>query len=129
MATVTQKIAAALIAKTNCAKSGNDEWHAIWTARLDGIERNTLPSGSGFDNGTTIDHDATRGDRLVLLTAFHHMDDNGSYCGWTEHTVIVTPTFAGFDIRVTGRNKRDIKDYIADVFHACLSEQYEWPAV
>lgn len=84
-----------------------------------------LPSGSGFDRGTSIDIDNSRPSRLVLETAFHHMDDNGFYCGWTNHLVIVTPCFEGFDVRVTGRNYRQIKDFIADTFHTALLELTE----
>ncbi len=80
-----------------------------------------LPSGSGFDNGTEIDERSTPS-RLVLLTSFHHMDENGNYDGWTSHTVTVTPTFAGLDVRVSGRDRNNIKDYIADVFRAALEE-------
>ena len=49
------------------------------------------------------------------------MDDAGGYCGWTEHRVVVKSVFGGFTMRITGENKRGIKDYIGDVFHAWLS--------
>ena len=87
------------------------------------------PSGSGFDAGTTLNEEKSTQNRLVFDTAFHHMDDHGGYDGWTEHQVIVTPDLiVGFDVRVTGKNKRDIKDYIGDVFRAWLDEEsaVEW---
>jgi hypothetical protein len=93
---------------------------------LEALIRDRMPGGSGFDNGTTLDDDATRTDKLVFRTAFHHMDESGGYDGWTEHTVIVTPAFGGFDIRVTGRNRNDIKAYIADTFHHALSAPAGW---
>jgi hypothetical protein len=34
----------------------------------------------------------------------------------------VTPIFGGFDIRVTGRNRNDIKDYIAETFDSALNQ-------
>jgi hypothetical protein len=88
----------------------------MWADRLAALAREHLPSGSGFDNGTTLDLDASRLDRLIFATAFHHMDDNGSYCGWTEHRVVVSPSFVGIELKVTGRDKRGIKDYIGEVF-------------
>jgi hypothetical protein len=81
----------------------------------------TAPSGSGFDAGTQIDED--RSDTLVFTTAFHHMNEGGYYDGWTEHTVRVKPSLAwGFDLTVSGRDRNDIKDYIADTFACWLNE-------
>jgi hypothetical protein len=49
------------------------------------------------------------------------MNDSGYYDGWTEHVVTVTPSFiGGFNIRVSGRNRNDIKGYIAESFHHIL---------
>lgn len=91
---------------------------------LTALVKEHMPSGSGFDNGTTLIDAASSGAKLVFATAFHHMNEHGMYDGWTTHTVIVTPAFDGFDLRVTGRNRNDIKDYIADAFHAALSRAY-----
>lgn len=85
---------------------------------------NHAPSGSGFDNGTKLCETSTPG-RLVFLTSFHHMNDYGTYIGWTTHSVVVTPCFTGFNLRVTGRNKRGVKEYIADTFHHWLSSPYK----
>jgi hypothetical protein len=93
----------------------------IWNPVLDEINAR-LPSGSGFNSGSEFLPCESRPDRLVFKTAFHHMDENGYYDGWTQHSVIVTPTFEGFNIRVTGKNKNDIKDFIADCFHAVLDD-------
>lgn len=92
--------------------------------------REFMPSGSGFDAGTHIELDDCRARRLVFNTSFHHMNDTGSYDGWTNHLVIVEPEFHGFTIRVTGRNRNDIKDYIADAFHHALNQviEPEWDA-
>jgi hypothetical protein len=61
----------------------------------------------------------------VLETAFHHMTEYGYYDGWTEHTVRVYPEFDGFRMTISGRNRNDIKDYIYDTFHDCLSDLYD----
>ena len=120
--TVIQELACAIVARANCDKSGNSEWGPKWLGRIEDIAENLLPSGSGFDNGTTVDLDRSSEKRIVLSTSFHHMNDSGMYDGWTDHDIIVTPAFDGFDLRVTGRDKRDIKEYIAETFHHCLSE-------
>jgi len=121
MTTVINRIATLVVARQNCLASGNDEWLERHTVGLERIVREHLPSGSGFDAGTSIDKVRSRRDRIVFRTSFHHMDENGHYDGWTEHDVVVTPAFDGFDLRVTGRDRNGIKDYIGDVFHEALS--------
>lgn len=101
-------------------KTCNEEWQEKHEKTLEKL-LSQLPSGAGFDQGTRLlDVSDTR---LILQTAFHHMNENGHYVGWTDHKVTVIPTFQGLDIRVGGRNKNDVKDYIAEVFHDTLSQE------
>lgn len=126
---LANRIAVALVALGNCEKSGNEKWSGIWSERLDHIERNLLPSGGGIDSGTKLDRVASHGRKLVFTTAFHHMNDGGFYDGWTEHRVTVEPSFLGdFDIRVSGRDRNDIKDYLCDVFGNVLRAEFEFSA-
>lgn len=81
-----------------------------------------LPSGSGFDNGSHLDVHNSKRDKIIITTSFHHMDENGYYCGWTDHKIIVTPDFDGINIKVTGNNRNQIKEYIADTFYHCLTK-------
>ena len=120
--TVIQEIVTLLRAIDNCRADNNGEWLQRHNDQLTRIVRNALPSGSGFDNGTTLvrDEDSTY-DKIVFKTAFHHMDKNGMYAGWTEHMVIVKPAFDGLDIRVTGRDRNEIKAYIAETFDSALT--------
>lgn len=119
-----REIAGVAQARDNCIKSGNHTWKTKHACRLVDIEREHLPSGSGFDNGTTIE--SATDQRIVFRTSFHHMNEGGYYDGWTEHSVIVTPSLSsGFCIRVTGRNRNDIKDYIAELFDGVLREEVE----
>ena len=84
----------------------------------------TAPSGSGFDSGTELNREETRCNRLVFNTSFHHMNECGMYSGWSEHSVIVTPDLTtDIDIRVTGRNRDEIKDYIAETFSQWLESE------
>lgn len=81
-----------------------------------------LPSGSGFDAGVKLVDDECKSNRLVLKADFHHMTEHGMYDGWTEHKVIVTPSLAdGAVIRITGRDRKLIREYIADVMHEALN--------
>lgn len=121
-----REIAVAVVALSNCKESGNTEWAEKWSDRLEAFE-DLLPSGSGFDNGTKIDLDRTQANKIVLTTAFHHMNESGMYDGWTEHTVTVRPTFQlhEFELTISGRNRNDIKDYIYDVFASTLGQTVE----
>lgn len=92
---------------------------------LSALAAEYLPSGSGFDRGTTIDLNNSRADRIVLHTAFHHTNDHGTYTGWTEHDVIVTPAFIGVNLRVTGVDRRGIKGHISATFHDVLLDRDE----
>ena len=102
-----------------------DEWRDKWQERLKIIEQDVLPRGSGFDSGSKIDIDASTSDKIVISVDFHHMDSNGCYDGWTQHKVVVRPSLLhGFIVDIKGRNKNQVKEYIADQFHYILGNEY-----
>lgn len=124
MTPLYRRLAQLAAARLNCIASGNTEWLDRHSELGDSLVREHLPSGSGFDNGTRIAWKLCKLNKLVLRTSFHHMDNNGSYDGWTDHSVIITPDLAhGISVRVTGRDKRDIKEYIAEVFYSDLRKE------
>jgi hypothetical protein len=121
MLTLVQAIVQTFLAKENCILNVNEEWEQKHEKRLKELEK-LLPSGSGFDSGTSIVSCSDA--KLVLKTSFHHMNENGYYDGWTDHYVTVTPSFSfGLDIRVSGRNRNDIKDFILDEFYYALLQE------
>lgn len=125
MTKVVTRIAQTLSAIAMCEASDRDMSYAIdkHQERLDALMEDA-PRGSGIDMGTKIDRDASEANRLVFQTAFHHMNEHGFYDGWTEHRVIVTPCLVhGFSIRLTGRDRNAIKDYLADVYQTWLSSE------
>jgi hypothetical protein len=78
-----------------------------------------LPRGSGFDKGTKINWDESNENKLVFETAFHHINERGYYNGWTEHKVIITPNLMfGFNIKIAGKNREEIKCVIHDRFYS-----------
>lgn len=82
-----------------------------------------LPTGSGFDSGTRIDIDS-KVNKVSMFTSFHHMDQSGGYDGWTEHRVIMTPSLIYcFNLKITGRDRNLIKDYIYEQFEYLLSRE------
>lgn len=82
---------------------------------------NTAPSGSGLDSGIEV---LKVTDTCVEFQAdFHHMNDVGYYDGWTQHRVKVTPSLTnGFNIKISGKNKNEIKDYLYDIFYHYLNK-------
>ena len=90
--TIAQMLVSLLQAIDNCQRTGNDG--RIHAENLNTIVRDFLPSGSGWDNGTTLDRERSTPEKLVFVGAFHHMDEHGFYDGWTDHTVTVRPSLA-----------------------------------
>lgn len=117
-----EKIHRTIQAMRNAKASGNTEWVERYGDALDAMESD-LPRGSGIDRGTRLDLERCRDNRVVFDVSFHHMDDNGYYDGWTDHKIVVTPEFGGFDIRITGRDRNGIKDYLRDVYAHALGEE------
>ena len=123
--TLIQIIASTINARKNCSKKGNLGWFENHSAKLKYIEENSLPSGSGIDNGTRIDLDRSTENKIVLYTSYHHMNEGGYYEGWSEHRITIKPGFNGIDIFISGRNKNDIKEYLHDVYYTALTGLYE----
>lgn len=119
-----QVIASTIDARLRCKETGNTEWFQNHTDHLKYIEKNFLPSGSGIDGGTNIRFDESTGDKIVLGCGFHHMDENGMYDGWTDHTITITPSLIhGLNIKISGRNRNDIKEYLHEVFYQDLTRE------
>lgn len=129
MKTVCQAIASAVQARLNCIDKQNDIWRLKHAKTIENLIHEYLPHGSGIDNGTTLDYSASDGNKLVFVCGYHHMDEWGGYTVWSHHTIVVTPAFDGFDIRITGRNLNDIKEYLAYTYHYALSQEVELPVI
>ena len=86
--------------------------------RLETLERDYLPSGSGFNCGSRIIE--ANEQKIIIKSSYHAMDENGCYDRWYDFTITVTPSFSstGFDAKISGQfgKHQDIKDYILDEF-------------
>ncbi len=120
------ELAGLITARQNCRVSFNDEWFHKNTDKILELVKEFMPSGSGIDSGTKIDLDASTGEKLVFTFSYHHMNEGGMYDGWTEHIAYVTPSLQfGVYLRITGRNRNYIKEYLYDVFQNALTEQVD----
>ena len=61
----------------------DSKWEAVAFENLHYIERELLPSGSGVDNGCTINLSKSTPNKIVIQCDFHHMNENGYYDGWS----------------------------------------------
>ena len=116
MTQLYQHIARCLRAQENCRKTGNTEWLSRHGATINHLVDVYMPS-------TKLDFDRSKPNRLVFTASYHHMNDGGMYDGWTDHNIIVTPDLSfGFDLRITGRDRNQIKDYLGDTFTEALRQ-------
>lgn len=128
---VYQQIARSLDAYRNCLNHHTQpgmghltEWIDKHANRAYDLCKEYMPSGSGFNSGTTLEIDRCADDKLVFFTQFHHMNENGYYDGWTMHTVTVRPSLVNnIEIKVGGRDRNQIKDYIYQVFEMALNTE------
>ena len=109
-------LSAAIQAMNNCTLSGRHEMAEIWDDYIL-AECAKLPSGSGIDNGMELIREECEKDKIVFSLDFHHLNEGGFYDGWTSHKVVIRPSFGGIDIRITGRDRNQIKEYLYDMMH------------
>lgn len=109
------KLYAALIAMNNCTLSGNHEWAEKWDDYILS-ECEKLPSGSGIDAGITLVREESEKQKIVFSFSFHHLNEDGYYDGWTDHKLIIKPVFGGIDLRITGRDRNQVKEYLYQLF-------------
>ena len=125
MKTLIQSISMKLGAIANCKASNNQEWLDKHSESLDEICKKQLPKGSGLDCGVDLLIEESNEKKIVFSFDFHHLNEDGFYDGWTSHKLIVTPSFNGFDMRITGKDKNQLKDYLYDLFGDVLSAEIQ----
>ncbi len=114
-----------LNAAENCRKSGNGPWQIRHESSIWQLVKDFMPSGSGIDTGTKLADESTS-EKLVFTFGYHHMNEGGMYDGWTEHKAIVTPSLQfGYTLKITGRDRNQIKEYLHEVFDSALTLQLE----
>lgn len=129
-------IARAVGARQTCGE--DHPWFAKHQERVELLVRKHLPSGAGWDAGTTIDWDRSTGDKLIFYGSYHHMED-GFYAGWTDYDIVVEPSLGfGFTVEVVpdddddGRDALDddLEEYLGEIFDFALwAEVDEWEGV
>lgn len=127
---LAQRLAVLVSAWHNCAKKIRDTkldngWADRHEAKIKALVKDHLPSGSGFDDGTTLVVDNSDDNVLSFVGGYHHMDGNGSYCGWSSHVVTVSGNLAhGFTVNVVVTGAPDDEDYDADHHRDYVAETF-----
>jgi len=104
----------------NCIEAGNEEWKEKHREAIVRLVNEYLPSGSGFI-GCEFEFTESKPDRLVISFEFLHYTESGYEDRYTAHQLIVTPSLSnGYNMRITGRDYHEIKDYFYDVFRTHL---------
>lgn len=120
---VYQELAILVAAYQRCLSAENTLWIERHYERIQDIMA-AAPAGAGIDCGTVLWPTTSKPNRLVFGLSFHHMDENGMDDVWTDHTLIVTPSLAwGYEMRFTGRNRNEIKEYLSQVYSAWLASE------
>ena len=117
-------IAVALDAMRNCEKHNNTAWRDTWRHVLKQAE-NCLPQGSGFDSYPKVDLNRSGSNKITITGSYHNMDQNGSYCGWYDYTLVVRADMLNnFSLKLTGGNA-DFKDYAYEVFSCAMRDMFD----
>jgi len=127
---IYQKIAGLVKARRNCERMENWEWFDKHEETLSEMEREFLPSGSGFDSGCSVNFEKS-GKWLYIDCPFHVMNETGYYTGWHNFTVIVKPDLiSDIDLSINWYGPADgetdidgLKEYILDTIHVALTQK------
>ena len=121
-----QKLSQVLAAYHNSIAANNTEWIANHSETIDRLCQTLMPSGSGFDAGTTLDVNRSSAEKLIFDSAYHHLDANGYYDGWSDLTITVKPSLQfEFNIKIAGlrrKNRHDMDDMM-DTFYEALNTE------
>lgn len=104
-----------------CKKKQNHGWEQKHEEAIEEMLK-ALPQGSGIDSGVKFLWDKSTPEKLIFNFGFHHMDENGYYNGWTDHTLTITPSLQfGYEIKISGRNRNQIKEYLHELFSSIFT--------
>jgi len=104
----------------------NNEWVEVWEKNINELIE-TLPHGSGVDGETKFNYEESKNDKLIINSAYHFMDDNGFYDGWTDIQIILKPDWSRVDLNVKGifpKKYSDIRNYLEELFMESFEENY-----
>jgi len=119
-------LANSIQAYKNCIQ-GQNPWRGKWRDNVSYCEENHLPHGSGIGD-CKVDIDKSSGNKVVIFSDYHVMDENGFYDGYIDFSVTIKPNLLfDFTLEIKGKfgKYQDIKDYLYEVFEQDLRREVE----
>jgi len=124
--TMAAAFTSARAAYVNSLNNGNGEWVTRWRVSLAKLVE-LIPSGGGIDRGPrTWDDVEISSNAIRFEVGYHHMNENGFYDGWTDHTIVIRPAFDGVEVRVSGRNRGEVKDMLHQTMEHAFTRHVTW---
>lgn len=115
---IYRELANRIQARLNCINKGDQEWVRQHEECIKSL-KDFLPSGSAIDLRNS------NGEKIIIDSTFHAMDDGGYYGRWIDFSVTITPSLIhGISLKISGRfgKHQDIREYLFDVFDNSLRE-------
>lgn len=115
---IYRELANRIQARLNCINKGDQEWVRQHEECIKSL-KDLLPSGSAIDLRNS------NGEKIIIDSSFHAMDDGGYYGRWIDFSVTITPSLIhGISLKISGRfgKYQDIREYLFDVFDSSLRE-------
>jgi hypothetical protein len=95
--TLIERLAIHIDARRNCEDTGNNEWYKRHGEMIESLVA-LLPFDAELDCNST-------GDKITLSFSYHHYNEHGYGCGWSDHTFTFVPSFyLGVNIAETSSN-------------------------
>jgi hypothetical protein len=122
-----QRLSQLVQARLNClAMNPINDYYMKHEEIIKDIIDNSMPHGSGIDGENSIDMDRSTDKVLYFNFSYHFMNEAGYYDGWEDYTLVVKPAFIGIDMRIQGKNRNDIKDYLYETFNNWLTAECDF---
>lgn len=129
---VYRRLANLVVAIRNCEKSNNREWYEKHSETVKKIVEKYLPSGSGFNSGTTLLLDCSSMNKLMFESRYEPMNENGYYYEDSFMILVtMTPNLAlDYDLNIGYEPDRqgykdEFNEYFNEVFCNALDSEVE----
>ncbi|MFY7937382.1 MAG: hypothetical protein ACOVOQ_08395 [Flavobacterium sp.] len=82
-----------------------------------------IKDGNRIEAGCVISLKSTK-KRIVIDTLYWHTNDSDETSRCTAHQVVITPSFEDeINIRITGKNEDNVKEYLHNIFRESLMSE------
>jgi len=108
-----------------------EPWEEVHREHAEDLILDYFPHGSGIDGATEIDIDKSHGQRLIIYSSYHCMNEYGSYTHWIDYTITVKPCLLfGYDLNIRGnfskpRDCQNVKEYLYQVYNDTLDQDVD----